>query len=157
MQFEEFLSVIDLLKDTTKYEAKVKELTDRQQAIQESIATLGVVGDISKAKQKAEALVAKGEATVAAAKAEAEKILADAKTAYDKRYAEIQTREVIADQALTNYNTIKSQLASREDALRTQEKASQALHEALQAQQEELAIKQVELDARLEKLRQVMG
>lgn len=157
MQFEEFLSVIDLLKDTKKYEAKVAELKAREQAIQDSITQLGVVGDVVKAKAQADATIVKAEDLLAKATKQAEQVLAGAQTAYDKRHTELQAREVVADQALANYNTIKNQLASREDALRAKEKEADALRAALQKQQEELSVKQVEVDERLAKLRQVMG
>lgn len=157
MQFDQFLDVLDLLKDTTKYEAKVNELKSREQAIQDAITTLGIVGDIDKARARADALVAKGEALVADANAQAAKILAGAQTAFDKRHQELQAREVVADQALANYNTIKAQLASREGALHAQEKVVEALRVQLEKQQTELSTKQQEVDERLVKLRQVMG
>ena len=50
MQFEEFLSILDLLKTPAKYEAQVAELQARNDAIQESIKQLGIVGDIAKAQ-----------------------------------------------------------------------------------------------------------
>jgi chromosome segregation ATPase len=157
MQFDEFLSVIDLLKDTTKYEAKVAELQAREQAIQDAITQLGVVGDIAKAKEQAAKLSNQAQASVEKAAVEAAKIIYDAQTAYDKRHSELKSREVVADQAIANYNTIKSQLAGREDALRAQEKVVETLRDSLQKQLDEAAVKQVEVDARLEKLRQAMG
>ncbi len=157
MQFDEFLSVIDLLKDTTKYEAKVAELQAREQAIKDATDQLGVVGDIAKAKQQAIKLNDQAQASVEAAAVKATEILVGAQTAYDKRHSELKSREVVADQALANYNTIKSQLAAREDALRSQEKAVESLRDSLQKQLDDLAVKQVEVDARLEKLRQAMG
>jgi chromosome segregation ATPase len=157
MQFDEFLSVIDLLKDTTKYEAKVKELKAREQAIQDAITQLGIVGDVAKAQAKVKTLSDKAEVLVANAQAQAEDIISGAQNAFNKRHDELKAREVIADQALTNYNTIKSQLASREDTLRSQEKVVETLRESLQKQQDELSIKQLEVDERLSKLRQVMG
>jgi len=157
MQFDEFLSVIDLLKDTAKYEAKIKELKSREHAIKEATDQLGVVGDIAKAKQQASKLTEQAKTAIEAASVEAAKITRGAQTAFDKRHEELKAREVVADQALANYNTIKSQLASREDVLRAQEKMVEALRESLQKQQEELTTKQLEVDERLSKLRQVMG
>lgn len=157
MQFDEFLSVIDLLKDTTKYEAKVTELQAREKAIKDATDQLGVVGDIAKAKQQVIKLNDQAQASVEAAAVKAAEILVGAQTAYDKRHSELKSREVVADQALANYNTIKSQLAAREDALRSQEKAVESLRDSLQKQLDDLAVKQVEVDARLEKLRQAMG
>jgi DNA repair exonuclease SbcCD ATPase subunit len=157
MQFDAFLSVIDLLKDTKKYEDKITELKAREQAIQDSITKLGVVGDIAKAKSKAESLLTSASDEVAKAKAEADKIVADARIVYEKRHSELQAREVVADQALANYNTIRNQLASREHELRTQEKAVEALRSVLEAQQAKLTASQLEVDERLAKLRGVMG
>ena len=157
MQFDDFLKVLDLLKDPAKYEAQVKELEARNQAIQDSIAQLGVVGDVAKAKAKAEALANKAEALVASAQEQAAEIVANAQTAFDKRHAELKEREVVADQALADLRTIKSQTAARENELRAQEKQATALQEQLQKTRDELAAKQAEVDERLAKLRQVMG
>lgn len=157
MQFEEFLSVIDLLKDTKKYEARVVELQARDQAIQDSIKQLGVVGDITKAKAAADALIVKAEDLVAKATKQAEQILAGAHTAYDKRHEDLKKREVVADQALADYNTIKNQFSARENALHSKEKEVEFLRSSLMKQQEEFSAKQLEVDDRLAKLRQVMG
>ena len=157
MQFEEFLSVLALLKDPVKYEALVADLQARDTAIQESIKQLGVVGDIAKAKDAAAKLNDKAQATLDKASKEAEAILATARTAYDKRHEELKAKEVVADQAIANYNTIKSQQQARENELRQQEKAVAALQESLAKQQADLAVKQAEVDERLTKLRQVMG
>jgi chromosome segregation ATPase len=157
MQFDEFLSVLDLLKDPSKYEAKITELKAREKAIQDSVAQLGVVGDIAKSQAKVKSLTDKAETLVANAQAQAEDIISGAQAAFNKRHDELKAREVVADQALANYNTIKSQLAAREDALRAQEKVVETLRESLQKQQEDLSVKQLEVDERLSKLRQVMG
>lgn len=157
MNFDEFLKVLDLLKDPSKYEAKVAELQAREVAIQESIKSLGVVGDIAKAKKKAEALVAEAEAKVIKAQDEAEVIVTAAHNAYNTKLANLQAKEVVADQALANYNTIKEQTASREAALRASEKEIEKARAQLTKDQQELSAKQAEVDERLAKLRQVMG
>lgn len=157
MQFDEFLSVIDLLKNTTKYEAKITELKEREKAIQDATATYGIVGDVAKAQAKADALVAKAEDVLAKANKQAETIIANAQVVFDKRHAAIQVREVAADQALANYNAIKASFAARDNELRTAEKSVEAARKQLEAQSADLSIKQAELDGRLGKLRQVMG
>lgn len=157
MQFDEFLSVIDLLKDTTKYTSRVTELQTREKAIKDATEQLGIVGDIAKAKQQVEKLNEQAKAAVETANTQAAKIIADAQAAFDKRHTELKAREVVADQAISNYNTIKASQASREDALRSKEKEVDALRNALQQQLSEVAGKQLEVDERLAKLRQVMG
>lgn len=157
MQFDDFLKVVDLLKDPAKYEAKVAELQARQDAIQASINELGIKGDIVKAQSKADALVAKADTILANATADARNIVSTAQTVFDKRHAELQVREAAADQAITDYNTIKNQQLFRENELRQKEKAVETLQATLAKQQAELADKQIEVDARLDKLRQVMG
>ena len=157
MQFDEFLSVIDLLKDTAKYSTRIAELQAREKAIVDATTQLGIVGDIAKAKQQAAKLKEQASAAVEAATNEAAKIVSGAQTAFDKRHAELKEREVVADQAVTNYNVIKAHQASREDSLRTKEKELEVLRVVLQKQLDEVAVKQVEVDDRLTKLRQVMG
>lgn len=157
MQFDEFLSVIDLLKDTKKYEAKVAELKAREQAIQDSITQLNVVGDINKAQSKANAAVLKAEDMLSAASKQADQIIAAAQVVFDKRHTDLKEREMVAEQAISDYHAIKSQLASREEVFRSKEKAVESLREILQKQQDEFTAKHAEVDERLAKLRQVMG
>lgn len=157
MQFDDFLKVVDLLKDPAQYEVKVAELLAREAAIQASIEQMGVVGDVVKAKAKADALVAKAQAILDAATAQAQTILTGAQGAFDKRHTELQAREVVADQALADYNTIKGQFARRSDDLRSEEKTIIAAKAQLQADQADLATKQQEVESRLAKLREVMG
>lgn len=157
MQFDEFLSVIDLLKDTAKYSTRIAGLQAREKAIVDATTQLGIVGDIAKAKQQAAKLKEQASAAVEAATNEAAKIVSGAQTAFDKRHAELKEREVVADQAVTNYNVIKAHQASREDTLRAKEKELESLRVVLQKQLDEVAVKQVEVDDRLTKLRQVMG
>ena len=157
MQFDDFLKVVDLLKDPAQYEAKVAELQARQDSIQASIDEMGIKGDIVKAQSKADALVAKADTILANATADARTIIANAQTVFDKRHVELQVREAAADQAITDYNTIKNQQLFRENELRQKEKAVETLQATLAKQQAELADKQIEVDARLDKLRQVMG
>lgn len=157
MQFDEFLGVLDLLKDPVKYEQKVNELKAHNQAIQDSIAQMGVTGDVVKAQAKADRLVAKAEAALASAQTEADILIANARTVYNSKFEELRQREVVADQAIANYNTIKAQTGAREQELRQAEKAAEALKAVLAAQQAELNVKQAEVEERLAKLRQVMG
>ena len=157
MQFDEFLSVIDLLKNPDKYAAQIAELNERQASIEESIKTLGVVGDIAKARTKVQAQLDKAEATIQEAKEQAERIVADAGKVYEKKFAELKEREVSADQAIANYNAIKSQFTSRDNELRQAEKATAILQAQLEQARADLAAKQAEVDARLAKLREAMG
>ena len=157
MQFDDFLKVVDLIKDPAQYEAKLAELQARNDAIQASIAELGIKGDIAKAQAKADALVAKADLILANATADARNIISTAQTVFDKRHEELQAREVIADQALADYNTMKNSFAVRSDELRTGEKALAVARAQLQADQADLASKQLEVDQRLEKLRQAMN
>lgn len=157
MQFEEFLSVVDLIKNADKYSAKVAELQAREDAINESIKQLGEVKNLAKAKAAVALLQEQAQATVANANKEAMEILASAQTAYNDRHERLKSREVVADQALANYNTIKNQQAARENELRVKEKEVEALRSSLKAQEDTLRKAQAEVDERLAKLRQVMG
>lgn len=157
MQFDEFLSVIDLLKNPEKYAAQIAELQARNDAITESIKTLGVVGDVAKAKAAAQAQADKAASLVDKANREAESILAGARTAYDKKFADLQKKEVAADQALADHNTMKSTFAARSDELRKAEKALEQAQKQLDADRADLASKQAEVEVRLAKLREAMG
>lgn len=155
--YDDFLSVLDLIKNQDKYAAAVAELVARNQSIQDSIVQLNVVGDIDKAQKSAAFKNAQADQALLDAQVQANKIIADAQKAYDSKFADIQAREVVADQALANYNTIKNQLTGRENDLRQAEKLVEQQRVALDKALADTAAKQVELDARLDKLRQVMG
>lgn len=157
MQFDEFLSVIDLLKDTKKYEAKVAELTSREDSINAAIAQMNEKSGIISTLEGAQKKLAEAAAVLEDAQVQKQSIIAGAQAAYDKRNLDLKAREIIADQAVANYNTIKNQQAAREDMLRAKEKEADALRASLQKQQDALTEKQLEVDERLAKLRQVMG
>lgn len=157
MQFDDFLKVIDLLKNPDSYKAQVDELTTRNQAIQDSIAQLNIGSDIAQARAAAQALNDQAQVMVAQATAQAADIIVGAQRAFDVKYAEIAVRELSADQALANYNSIKTQWTARDNDLRVAEKALATGQAQLQQDQSDLRIKQAEVDDRLSKLRQVMG
>jgi G:T/U-mismatch repair DNA glycosylase len=157
MQFDEFMKVLDLLKNPASYEAKVAELLAREEAIKAALVSMGAVSDLNKAKTQVEKQLEKAEATVAKAQQEADTIVKNARAVYDKQFAELKAKEVVADQAIANYNAIKNTQASREEALRTAEKEVAKLREYADAERARLAAKESEVDERLAKLRQVMG
>jgi hypothetical protein len=157
MQFDDFLKVIDLLKDPAQYGAKVAELQAREDAINAAIKQMGLGDDVVKAKAKADALVAKAEQAISNATTQAQTIITGAQTAFDKRNIELQAREVVADQVMADYNTIKNQFAFRSNELSQGEKSLNAARVQLQADLADLASKQQEVDARLAKLREAMG
>lgn len=157
MQFDEFLGIIDLLKSPDKYSAQIKELTARNDAIQASIKTLGIVGDLDKIKKQTTALLEKAEGVLSKAESEAIAIVAGARTAYDKKFDELKEREVKADQHLADYTSMKNSFAVRSDELRKAEKAVEQAQIQLSADRADLASKQAEVEQRLAKLRDVMG
>lgn len=157
MQFDEFIKILDLLKEPAKYEAQMKMLKDQQDSIQESIKELGVVGDIAKAKKKADNLTSIAEKTLEDAKVEAEKIVATAQKSFDERYADLLKREAAADEAMTTFRNQKITWASRAEEHRAKEQQLYNMEKSLLAGQAELAKRQAEVDERLTKLRQVMG
>lgn len=157
MQFDDFLKVVDLLKDPAQYEAKVAELTDREAGINAAIAELAEKSGIISTLEGAQKKLAESAAVLDDAKVQAQAIITGAQTAFDKRNTELQAREVIADQAMADYNTIKNQLAFRSNELSQGEKALNSARAQLQADLADLANKQKEVDARLAKLREAMG
>ena len=157
MQFDDFLKIIDLLQNPTNYKAQIDELKDRQKAIEDALSNLAIGSDISKAKIQADNLNAQAVDAVAQATAQAAQIIAGAQTAFDAKFAELQVREVAADQAIADYNQIKSQQTARENDLRSAEKDLEKARVQLNADQSDLRDKQAEVDIRLSKLREAMG
>jgi len=157
MQFDEFLNIVDLLKNISTYEAKIAELSAREKAIVDATTTLKVTGDVVKAQDKADAAIAKATEMLEQAKVQADVIVSDSRVVFDKRHGELKAREILAEQAIANYTAIKNSLSTREGEFRAVEKQNAALASVLEAQRVDLAAKQVELDERLKKLREVMG
>lgn len=157
MQFDEFIKILDLLKEPAKYEAQMKMLKDQQDSIQESIKQLGVVGNIVTAKKKADNLTEIAEKKLADAQVEAEKIISTAQKSFDERYADLVKREAAADEAMTTFRNHKMTWGARAEEHRAKEQQLHSMEKGLLAGQAELAKRQAEVDERLAKLRQVMG
>ena len=157
MQFDDFLGVLTLLKDTSSFEAKVQELITREKAINSAIDSLNLGKDISNAVDLANKKVADGKLAVEKSKLQAEQIVADARKVYDSKFAQLQEHQVKADQAIADLNGYKSGYAAKEDALNKTIKENTALQKQLKAEKEAVSILQADLEARLAKLRQVMG
>lgn len=157
MQFDEFLSVVDLLQNTTKYSSRIEELKKQEQAIKDATEQLNVVGEIAKVKQQTAKLNEQAKAALQTAQDTATKIVADAQVVFDKRHADLKAREIVAEQAITDYNAIKASQIARDEAFRLKEKETTNLRASLQAQLDAVAVKQLDVDERLAKLRSAMG
>lgn len=157
MQFDDFLGVLALLKDTSSYEAKLKELVDREQAIKDAVESLKLGSSLKNAIEIADKKVANAKVVVEKAQVQADQLISDAGKVYASKFAKLQEEQLKADQAIADLNGYKSNYASKEDELNKAVKENAALQKVLQAQKDSVALLQIDLEARLEKLRQVMG
>ena len=157
MQFDAFLSILDLLQNPDKYAAQIAELKRQNEVIQASTKEYGLTGDVVRAQKKADKAMEDAVAFIEKTKVEAAKILADATSAFDARYADLQTREVAAEQAITAFRNSKLTWAQRQAEHKAKEESIAASQKQLEAGYAALAEKQKEVDERLAKLRQVMG
>lgn len=157
MQFDEFLKVLDLLQNPDKYAAQIAELTTRHEEIKTSIGHLNDRVNVAVTQATADKNLADAKEIVDKAKQEAQQILAKAQQAFDKRLADLQVRETAAEQAIQAYQQSKQQWADRKAEHIAKENQLNAFQKQLDTVQQDLTKKQLEVDARLSKLRDVMG
>lgn len=157
MSFQDFLEILDLIKDPAKYEAKLNELISHEEAIKANIALSDDVSDINTAKQAATDTLNAALKTLEDAKKEAEQIKQGQRAAYDKKLADLAALQVEASQAIADKKAMDSRIASinADIAVRTKELTARET-DLLSRLAEANALKE-DLNARLEKLRSVMG
>lgn len=157
MQFDDFLSVLDLLQNPAKYAAQIDSLTQRHEEIKTSIEHLNARVDVAVTKEQADQMVVDASTTLSDAKEQASKIVTEAQRSFDSRLADLQVRETAAEQAIQVYQNAKLQWAERKAEHMAKEAQIVEAQRKLIADQEALRTKQLEVDDRLNKLRQVMG
>jgi chromosome segregation ATPase len=157
MQFEEFLSVLDLLQNPDKYAAKIDELTQREAGIKLSIEHINDRVDVAITHETANQALEDATKVLKEAKEQAQKLLATQQASFDKRLADLQVREIAAEQAMNTYRHSKQQWSQRAEEHRAKEEQLVNTQKQLEADRADLSSKQAEVEVRLTKLRQVMG
>lgn len=157
MEYKELLNFIEFVKNPEAFEAKLLELQAEQKRLQENIEATIKLGDLNRLYDEAQKTAQASESILAEAKAQAETIVTAAKHSYDARLAELEKRmQVLAEsekataQALANANLHAAEA----------KKVTKSLKDAQGAvilERQTLAAAQAEVDARLEKLKAVMG
>lgn len=157
MQFDDFMDIVNVLGNPTAYAKKIAELKAYDQSIKDN---LDATVDVSKLKallDTAAASIETAKQTKATAIKDAEKIVADARVVYDKRYESLFAKEDAASVATSEANQIKLDQAVRENEMRTKEKELSIALKRLADSQQQTDVLQLELTERLDKLRSVMG
>lgn len=157
MSYDDLMELIKFVNDSKAVEQRVKELKAREEAILANIQLTEDVADIETAKKLAVEALAEARATVEAAKAEAQTIKASAQTAYDKKFAELQAAQVKAEEAVAATKQMERLIEQKKAEWAAEDKRQLKAAQALAAQQQELNEKQADIDARLDKLKAVMG
>lgn len=157
MQFDVFLSILDLLQNPDKYAAQIAELKRQDESIQASTKEYGLTGDVVRAQKKADRAVEDANALMEQAKIDAAKIQADASSAFDAKYKDRQIREIAAEQAITAFRNSKLTWAQHQADHRAKEESLAAAQKQLEIGREALVKDKQEVSERLSKLRQVMG
>jgi uncharacterized coiled-coil protein SlyX len=157
MSYDDLLELIKFVNDSKAVEQRVKELKAREEAILANIQLTEDVADIETAKKLAVEALTEARATVEAAKTEAQNIIAAAQREYNKKFAELQVAQTKAEEAVTATKQMEQRIEQKEIEWAAEEKRQAKLAEALAAQQRELNAKQADVDARLDKLKSVMG
>jgi hypothetical protein len=154
MNTNDFLSFVDFIKDIDKYEQRVKVLNDENKRLEENIALTGKASEIRSLHAVAEATVRETNQALQDAKTEATKLKAEAKAYYDKKYADSSVKETEAAALLDK--AIAAQKEAEQWYKDNNVKLEATLAEIEKLKQITLEEKQ-EVEARLEKLKAVMG
>jgi hypothetical protein len=157
IRFDELLDFISFVKDADSFEKKLVELKTREDAIVAATENFNLKDDIATEKAEAAAQLEYAAEIVAQAKVDGEAIKKRIQDVYDKKFVKLQEREVKADQVFADMNAQRATWVSREQSIAAQEKTTNALQLDVSTREAALSIKEAEVEARLEKLRQVMG
>ncbi len=154
MNLKDFLDFADFVKNVEKYEARVQSLKDENDRLETNIKLTAEVVDIPRTKELTEKLLTEARVTLASAKEEAKTIVERAKASYDKRLAEVTTKEAAAENALANSRTVLTEAQTLHSTLIAE---LQRQLSSVDKQQKALQASQTEVDERLVKLKSVMG
>jgi len=153
MNIKDFLDFVDFIKNVEKYEARVQVLKDENDRLETNIKLTSEVADIPRTKQLTEDLYASAKKELADAKEQAVDIKEKAKTAFDKRLAELTSREKAAEE---KYQIATSTLKEAQELNSQLNAALQKQLQEFEARQLKLQETQFEVDTRLAKLKSVM-
>lgn len=157
MQFDEFIGILNMLKNPEQYEKQALELKAREDAIKANIAVGFEVSKIEYLRKQAEDNLAKAKETLAKAEVKAAKIEADRQAVYDKKFADLSEREQLAESALHDARTARAEKAAAEAEIRARDKELTKRAEILAAAESAVRVLEAEVTQRLEKLKSVMG
>lgn len=153
MNIKDFLDFVDFIKNVEKYEARVQVLKDENDRLETNIKLTSEVADIPRTKQLTEDLYASAKKELSDAKEQAVDIKEKAKTVFDKRLAELTSREKAAEE---KYQVATSTLKEAQELNSQLNAALQKQLQEFEARQLKLQETQFEVDARLAKLKSVM-
>jgi len=153
MNIKDFLDFIDFIKNVEKYEARVQVLKDENDRLETNIKLTSEVADIPRTKQLTEDLYASAKKELADAKEQAVDIKEKAKTVFDKRLAELTSREKAAEE---KYQIATSTLKEAQELNSQLNATLQKQLQEFEARQLKLQETQFEVDTRLAKLKSVM-
>jgi len=153
MNIKDFLDFVDFIKNVEKYEARVQVLKDENDRLETNIKLTSEVADIPRTKQLTEDLYASAKKELADAKEQAVDIKEKAKTVFDKRLAELTSREKAAEE---KYQIATSTLKEAQELNSQLNATLQKQLQEFEARQLKLQETQFEVDTRLAKLKSVM-
>ena len=157
MEFKELLNFIDFVKTPELYEAQLTQLREEQQRLQQNIEATAKLGEISALHNQAEQAAADAQKLIDQANEQAIDIIASAKISYDAKVAELDKRaQELSLSEIALAQTLKD-AADQAKAVATLKKSLEEAQGAVILERQALAIAQADVDARLEKLKAVMG
>lgn len=157
MKFDDFIDILNLLKNPEQYEKKVLELKKHEDEIKKNIGFSADLGKIEALKQKAEKLMSEAEAKLAKAELDAAKTVSDAKSVFDKRNLDLSVREQAATAAIQDAAMARAEKAQAMAEVKQRNKELDEKVAKLVADQMHVDELTAELNERLKKLRSVMG
>jgi uncharacterized protein YoxC len=157
MKIDEFLEVANLLANPQAYADKLNELKAYEESIKQNIQ-LGIdITNIESIKAETNQALDRAKQLVEDAQAKADAIISDAKTQIDQAISNINDQQAkLNDQAIAQKEK-EDHLLVRSTQLAAEEQLVAGKKQELDALIATNLDKQTDLDARIEKLKSVMG
>ena len=157
MEFKELLNFIDFVKNPESYEAQLTQLREEQQRLQQNIEATVKLDEVNAFHAQAAQAAAEGQKVIDEAKDQAAGIIAAAKTAYDTKLAELDAQVQALAKDAANAAAALQEAKDQAKALKALKKSLEEAQGAVILERQALATAQADVDARLEKLKAVMG
>lgn len=154
---DQFSDVMDLIRNSDKYEAKVTELKNLLDGIKESSAQLGELRLAAAIRENAEHQLEAAKREIKELKDSANTEIKQSKDALAGEFAKVETQMSEARKLVNQAKDLEKQLKKKEKDLQDQEISIGVKKKALDDKESALKVQETEIAERLSKLRSVMN